>query len=84
MADYPPEEIVDMIMVLGACGGNYSAAAAEYAVRFPQRRHPTRITIRDLTARARTGTMKRVRRHHEYDQNDVRVLVILALIHMNP
>lgn len=84
MADYPANEIVDMIMILGECGGVFVEAAALYAERFPNRRHPTNVTIRDLTARARNGRLHRQRRRHEYGADDVRVLVILALIHGNP
>lgn len=84
MADYPPNEIVDMIMILGECHGVYVHAAALYAERYPNRRHPTYITIRDLTARAREGRLHRERRHHEYGENDNRVLTVLALVHLNP
>lgn len=84
MADYPAFEIVDMIMALGESGGNFTAAAALYAQRFPNRRHPTRITIRDVTARARGGHLTRQRAHHAYDEHDVRVLAILGMIHLNP
>jgi hypothetical protein len=28
MADYPPTEIVDMILIVGESGGNFTAAAA--------------------------------------------------------
>lgn len=84
MVDYSPYEIVDMIMTLGMAGNNYLRAAALYAQRFPYRRHPTEVTIQSLTARARTGRLRRERRGHAYDQNDVRVLVILAMAHLNP
>lgn len=84
MADYTPTEIVDMTMILGECRGNYTAAAALYADRFPNQRHPGRTTIRDLVARARDGHLTRQRTHHEYDEHDNRVVVILAMIHLNP
>ncbi|OXU17757.1 hypothetical protein TSAR_008217 [Trichomalopsis sarcophagae] len=48
MADYSPNEIVDMIIVLGECHNNYNAAAKLYAERFPDSRHPTNITIHKL------------------------------------
>jgi len=84
MADYPPNEIVDMILILGECRGVYVDAAALYAERYPNRRHPSNVTIRDLTRRARDGQLRRERRHHEYGENDNRVVTILALIHLNP
>lgn len=34
MADYPPNEIVDMILVLGASQNNYRGAARLYAERY--------------------------------------------------
>lgn len=84
MADYPPTEIVDMIMLLGECHNNARAAARLYAERFPGRRHPTDITIRNLTERARAGHLVRERRHHEYNENDPRVVAVLAIIHLDP
>lgn len=84
MADYTANEIVDMIYVLGACNGNAVHAAATYAIRFPERRHPGNVTITNLTARARNGQMQRKRRRTEYTLDDVRVLTILAAVHLNP
>lgn len=84
MADYIPTEIVDMIMTVGECHGNLTAAADLYAVRFPNRRHPTRRTITNLIMRARNGQLHRRRASHKYNQDDVRVLIILAIIHLNP
>lgn len=72
MADYSPDEIIDMIMILGECNGVYVNAVARYAECFPNRRHPRNITIIDLTNRARHG--------HE---NNVRTLTILVLIHQS-
>jgi len=40
--DYPPNEIVDMIRIVGEASNNYSAAAWLSLVRFPDRRHPKR------------------------------------------
>lgn len=64
MADYPPNEIVDMIMVLGASENNYRAAARLYAERFPDRRHPDDRAISRLTQRVRDGHMVRQRGRH--------------------
>ncbi|OXU20714.1 hypothetical protein TSAR_002883 [Trichomalopsis sarcophagae] len=49
MADYPPNEIVDMILVLGERQNNYRGAARLYAERYPDRRHPDDRAIRRLT-----------------------------------
>jgi len=38
MADYPPNEIIDIIMVLGQCNNNYCLAARQYAEQFPNNR----------------------------------------------
>lgn len=84
MTDYPPYEIVDMIMILGECQGVYVRAAALYAECYPNRRHPTNNTIRDLTTRAREGRLYRERRRHEYGENDNRILTVLAVVHLNP
>jgi len=84
MADYPPNEIVDMILVLGECHNNYDAASRLYAERFPDRRHPNNTTIRRLTQRARNGHLVRQRRHHEFNENDARVITVLAVVHLDP
>lgn len=84
MADYTPAEIVDMLLILGECHGNSTAAERRYAEVYPNRRHPNAATIMTLKRRAQNGHLRRQRRHHEYDVNDVRVLVVLALIHMDP
>jgi len=84
MADYPPNEIVDMIMILGECHGVYAHAAELYARRYPNRRHPTDFRINELTARARNGQLHRQRRHYQYDVQDARVLTILATIYIDP
>jgi len=52
MADYRPNEIVDMIMILGESRNNYAAAARLYAERYPNRKHPSNVTIQTLTQRA--------------------------------
>jgi len=83
MADYPPDKIVDMILVLGECHNNYRATARRYAERFPGRRHPNHTTIRKLTQRARNGRLARQRRRHEYDENDARASTVLAAAHLD-
>lgn len=83
MATYPPNEIVDMIKILGECRNNFSRAERLYAQRYPDRRHPTTVTIKTLTQRASDGSMVRRSRHHEYDVNDNRVITILAKIYLD-
>ncbi|KYN15663.1 hypothetical protein ALC57_12166 [Trachymyrmex cornetzi] len=84
MADYPPNEIIDMVMVLGECHNNYRAAARLYVERFPLRRRPNHMTTRRLTERARGGHLTRERRRHEYNETDPRVVTVLAAIHLDP
>lgn len=84
MADYPPNEIVDMILILGECHNKYLAASRLYAERFPDRRHPNNTTIGNLTQRARNGRLVRQRRHNEYNENDARALTVLAMVHLDP
>ncbi|XP_014471896.1 PREDICTED: uncharacterized protein LOC106742991 [Dinoponera quadriceps] len=83
MADYSANHIIDMVIVLGECQNNYRAAARWYAERFPLRRHLSHVTIRALTIRARGGHLNRQRRRHEYDENNARVLKVLAVVHLD-
>ncbi|XP_011883581.1 PREDICTED: uncharacterized protein LOC105570750 [Vollenhovia emeryi] len=84
MADYTPTEIVDILLILGECLRNYRAAALLYAVRYPNRRHPNDTVIRNLELRAREGHLHRQRQRSVYDEDDERVLTILACVHLNP
>jgi len=84
MADYPLNEIVDMIMILGECHGVYAHAAKLYARRYPIKRHPTSFMISELTARARNGQLHCQRRNYQYDVQDAHVLIILATIYIDP
>jgi len=83
MAEYPPNEIVDIIMILGECHNNFRAATRRYAERFPIRRHPNHRTIRRITERASGGHLARQCRRHEYE-NDARAVTILAAIYLDP
>lgn len=82
MADYTPAEVVDMIRIVGAANDNYSAAARLYAERYPDRRHPSRITIKSLIVRAEGGNLRRIRRKTGPDQ--LKSVVTLAVVTMNP
>jgi len=80
MANY---RSVDIIMIIRESRNNYAAAVRLYAERYPNRRHPSNVTIQILTQRVRNGTLTRQRRHHQYDENDSRVITILAMIHLD-
>jgi len=83
MADYLPNEIIDIIMVLGQCN-NYRLAARRNAEQFPNRRHSNDRTIQRLTQRAHNGRLIRQRRHHNYDENGARAVTVLATVHIDP
>jgi len=64
MGDYPPNEIVDMIRIVGETGNNYSAAARLYSVRFPDRHHPNRKVMKrfsDCAEHSNAHEQKRIR-----------------------
>jgi hypothetical protein len=82
MADYPPHEIVDMIRIIGETRGNYKAAERLYAERFPDRRHPTRVTIKHVVDRAERGNLKRIR--EKTGAGEVETMVTVAAIQMDP
>ncbi|KAG8288307.1 hypothetical protein J6590_018827 [Homalodisca vitripennis] len=53
------EEAFQMLMVLGECFQNYSAAALLYAQRYPDREHHSRNVFQRLASRVRdTGHVK--------------------------
>ena len=55
---YTSAEAFDMLMVLGECFQNFTAAAALYAERFPERHHYSRKAFRSLADRVReTGSV---------------------------
>ena len=84
MADYLPSTIVDIILILGECHVNYTAATRLYTERFPDRRLSSNLTISTLTERARNGILVRQRRHHEYNENDARAVTVLTTVHVDP
>jgi len=63
MADYLPNEIIDVIRILGEAGSNYSATERLYAERYPNRRHPCKKIIRKLIERAHQGSLKRIQQN---------------------
>uniref|UniRef100_A0A1B6LRF1 DUF4817 domain-containing protein n=1 Tax=Graphocephala atropunctata TaxID=36148 RepID=A0A1B6LRF1_9HEMI len=55
---YTSAEAFDMLMVLGECYQNFTAAATLYAERFPERHHYSRKAFRTLADRVReTGSV---------------------------
>ncbi|RLU22341.1 hypothetical protein DMN91_004619 [Ooceraea biroi] len=56
-----PAEIVDMIKIVGLCNDNLKAAQRVYAARFPDRRHPTRKTMKLLFRRAQQDLIIQLR-----------------------
>ncbi|XP_026829096.1 uncharacterized protein LOC113562803 [Ooceraea biroi] len=84
MGDYTPKEIVDMLVVFGECFGNYREAARLYRNRYPNRRHPNNTVIRRLKIRAEQGQLTRRHAKRDYDVDNVRVLAVLAAVHIDP
>lgn len=87
MTDYSPNDIVDILMCLGEARGNYREAERIFGRRYPNCRCPSHVSIRFLTNRSREGFIKRKRKKKVYDNIDnldVRLLAVLAMIHMNP
>jgi len=70
MADYPSVERIDILLILSECHRNYRQAAALYRARYPERRHSNDVAIRNIYLRAQQGLLARVRRNHNYDEND--------------
>lgn len=74
-----------MLLVLGECHMNYHEASRVYQNRYPDReRHPNHSAIYYIEQRVRQGRLSRQKAHHVYNEDDVRVLVVLAAIHLNP
>jgi len=78
--NYTTEEYTFMIYFYGMARGNARAAERLYAERFPNRRHPSRITITECFRRAReTGVLavhqnrdRALRRHVNDDERILR------------
>jgi len=82
IGNYPPNEIIDMIRIVGETGNNYSAAARLYSVRFPDRRHPNRKVMKRLSDRTEhRGTLKRTRT--KTSPNEATAVVTIASIMLN-
>lgn len=71
-----------MIKIVGLCNDNMKAAERMYAASYPDRRHPTRMTIKALLRRAQQGHLKRNRNKTGPPEN--KILVTLAAVERNP
>jgi len=85
MPDYTRNKVVDII-ILGECRDNYRAAARLYCVHFPDRRqHSADIVITRIERRERwQPRIIRQRRVMIIERNDPRVLIVLAMVNLNP
>lgn len=89
MPDYTPNEIVDMLLMLGRCGGNYLRAARDYQRQYPGRRHPSYRSIQNLEHRARRGRLVRQRRRQDINEDfhgphAARNMAVLAMVSIDP
>lgn len=87
MVDYTRNEIVDILLILGECRRNYRAAARVYRARFPNRiHHPNDVEIARIEHRERQGPRRprQRRRIMTINRNDPRVLVVLAMVNLDP
>lgn len=81
---YTANEVVDILLTLGECRHNYRQASILYAQRYPERSYPTHSVIRNVERLARTRPIKFERRRHQLNENDPRVITVLATILLNP
>ncbi|EZA50195.1 hypothetical protein X777_11334 [Ooceraea biroi] len=85
MSNYLPNEVVDILLILGECHRNDRRAARVYAQQYPNRRHPADHQIRNIEIRSRTNLFHRQRQRNRLQNNNApRVLTILGLVHINP
>jgi len=73
-----------MIDIFYAANNNAREAARQYRDRYPDRRHLDHKTILSLTARARTGLMKRKHSKKPLNNDVAIILTILGMVIMNP
>ena len=87
MPDYSRNEIVDILLSLGARRGRYRAAARYYRLNYPGRLHyPNHVSIRSTERKERHGPPIRRNRHRIMVPNndDPRILVDLAMVNLYP
>lgn len=83
MATYTNEELADIHYMYGFCDGNATAAALQYALRFPNRRPPNRKTFSTTHRRFREGTLFTDRPGNEQHNVAVEELILDA-VNENP
>lgn len=83
MVRYGNDELTDMVFIYAQCERNERQAAALYAARFPERRHPHYSLFRQLEQRMRRygslhapNTRNNVRRRNDERINAVRMTVL--------
>lgn len=87
MPDYSRNEIVDILLSLGACRGRYRAAARYYRQNYPGRLHypnHRRIRIIERRERRRPRIPRNRRRIMVQNYDDPRILVVLAMVDLDP
>ena len=85
MANYTPNEVVDILLTLGECDRNYRYASRVYAERYPNRRCPDARQIINIERRSRRNPLHRERQRNRLrNNNDPRFLAILGMVHLNP
>ncbi|OXU31303.1 hypothetical protein TSAR_013917 [Trichomalopsis sarcophagae] len=85
MANYNPNEVVDILITLDECGRNYRLTARTYVERFPNRRHPNARQVINIKRRSRNNPLHQQRqRNRLQNNNDPRLLAVLAMVHLNP
>jgi len=81
---FPPNEVVDILLILDECHRNHRRAACVYAQQYPDRQHLAYRQIRNIEIRSRRNPFHRQRqRNRLQNNNNSRVLTILGLIHIN-
>lgn len=59
MSNYPPNEVVDILLIFNECHRNYRHTADVYAQRYSDHRHPTDRQIRNIERRFRRNSFQR-------------------------
>lgn len=85
MATFSNEELADIHYIYGFCNGNATAAAREYALRFPNRQPPSRQTFSNTHRRFREGSLFTQTDRPGNVQHDVAVEeLVLNAVNGNP
>lgn len=84
MTDYSPSEIVDMIIEYGRSNENSRECTRQYALRYPDRRCPSHVTIISLITRARKGKLDRKRKKKFLTDDNALNIDVLGMTVINP